>query len=152
MISLWVSKTQWYWREGKKGTDRRQSIEIQLTRTWWTWVLKTIFAMWCKVASDLKSHREDMCMRAQSLSLVQLFCSSRDLGLQIPLWNPPGSFVHGCSRQEYWSGLPFPPPGDLPDPGIKPKSLALAGGVFTTESPGKPHREDSLLMALEVYA
>ena len=34
----------------------------------------------------------------------------------------PGSSVHGFSRQEYWSGLPFPSPGDLPDPGIKPKS------------------------------
>ena len=45
------------------------------------------------------------------------------------------------SRQEYWSGMPFPPPGDLPDPGIKPVSLrspALAGGFFTTEPPGKP--------------
>ena len=41
----------------------------------------------------------------------------------------------GFSRQEYWSELPFPSPGDLPDPGIKPKSLttpALAGGFFTT--------------------
>ena len=37
----------------------------------------------------------------------------------------------GFSRQEYWSGLPFPSPGDLPDPGIKPTSPALAGGVFT---------------------
>ena len=44
----------------------------------------------------------------------------------------------GFSRQEYWSGLPFPPPGDLPDPGIKPASLALAGRFFTTEPPGKP--------------
>ena len=44
-------------------------------------------------------------------------------------------------RQEYWSGLPFTSPGDLPDPGIKPESLtspALAGGFFTTEPPGKP--------------
>ena len=40
-------------------------------------------------------------------------------------------------RQEYWSGLPFPSPGDLPDPGIKPRSPTLAGGFFTTESPGK---------------
>ena len=40
------------------------------------------------------------------------------------------------SRQEYWSGLPFPPPGDLPDPGIEPVSLALAGGFFTTSPPG----------------
>ena len=45
------------------------------------------------------------------------------------------------SRQEYWSGLPCPPPGDLPNPGIKPASLAssaLAGRSFTTVPPGKP--------------
>ena len=41
-------------------------------------------------------------------------------------------------RQEYWSGLPFPSPGDLPDQGIKPASPALAGRFFTTEPPGKP--------------
>ena len=39
------------------------------------------------------------------------------------------------SRQEYWSGLSFPSPGDLPDPGIEPTSLALTGGFFTTEPP-----------------
>ena len=52
-------------------------------------------------------------------------------------------------RQEYWSGLPFPPPGDLPDPGIEPASLmspALAGGFFTTESPGKPQMPVSILV------
>ena len=41
-------------------------------------------------------------------------------------------------RREYWSGLPFPPPGDLPDPGIEPTSPALAGRFFITEPPGKP--------------
>ena len=43
----------------------------------------------------------------------------------------------GFSRQEYWSGMPCPPPGDLPDPGIKPESLTsptLAGGFFTTST------------------
>ena len=40
-------------------------------------------------------------------------------------------------RQEYWSWLPFPTPGDLPDPGIE-GSPSLAGGFFTTEPPGKP--------------
>ena len=48
----------------------------------------------------------------------------------------------GSSRQEYVSGSPFPSPGDLPDPGVKPlfpASPALAGGFFTTEPPGK-HR------------
>ena len=41
-------------------------------------------------------------------------------------------------NQEYWSGLPFPPPGNLPDPGSEPVSPALAGGFFATEPPGKP--------------
>ena len=45
----------------------------------------------------------------------------------------------GFPRQEYWSGLPFPSPGDLPIPGIKPASPALAGGFFTTELPGKAY-------------
>jgi len=44
----------------------------------------------------------------------------------------------GYSRQEDWSGLPFPSPGDLPDPGIKPISPALAGRFFTAEPLGKP--------------
>ena len=45
----------------------------------------------------------------------------------------------GFSRQDYWGRLPFPPPGDLPDPGIEPTSLvspALASGFFTTLPPG----------------
>ena len=43
----------------------------------------------------------------------------------------------GFPRQEYWSGLPFPSPGDLPNPGIEPMSPALACGFFTPEPPGK---------------
>ena len=48
--------------------------------------------------------------------------------------DPPST---GFSRQEYWSGLPYPPPGDLSDPGIEPTSLTstvLAGGFFTTSA------------------
>ena len=45
----------------------------------------------------------------------------------------------GFPSQEYWSGLPFHSPGDLPDPGIEPTSPALAGGYFTSEPPGKPY-------------
>ena len=58
------------------------------------------------------------------------------------LW-PYGPLAHqaplsmGFSRQEYWSRLPFPSPGDLPNPGIKPTFLALAGRFFTTEFSGK---------------
>ena len=44
----------------------------------------------------------------------------------------------GFPRQEYWSGLPFPSHGALPDPGLELESPALAGGFFTTDPPGKP--------------
>ena len=50
----------------------------------------------------------------------------------------PDSLSMGFPRQEYWSELPFPIPGDLPDPGIKSVSPSLAGGIFTTEPPRKP--------------
>ena len=63
-------------------------------------------------------------------SCVQLFVTPWTVALQAPL-------PMGFSRQEYWSGLPFPSPGDLPDPGIEPVSPALAGEFFTTELPGK---------------
>ena len=46
----------------------------------------------------------------------------------------------GFPRQEYWSGLPFPSPGDLPDPGIEPMSPALAGRFFTAEPLGQPQQ------------
>ena len=46
----------------------------------------------------------------------------------------------GFSRQEYWSGLPFPSPGDLPDPGIELRFTVLQPDALTSESPGKPDR------------
>ena len=60
--------------------------------------------------------------------------------LQPPDCRLPASSAHGISqaRQEYWSGLPFPSPGDLPNPRIKHKPPALVGGFFTTEPPGNP--------------
>ena len=56
--------------------------------------------------------------------------------------SPPGSSVHGIFQARTLEWLPFPTPGDLPDTGIKPTSLAspeLAGRFFTTVSPGKPN-------------
>ena len=58
-----------------------------------------------------------------SFSLVQLFATPWTIAHQAPL-------SKGLSQQEYWSGSPFSPPGDLPNPGIKPASPALAGGFF----------------------
>ena len=68
--------------------------------------------------------------------------------------SPPGSFVHGFSRQEYWSGMPCPPPGDLPDPGIEPASLmspALAGRFFTTSAIWKAPVAFHRMFQLSVY-
>ena len=58
--------------------------------------------------------------------------------------HPPPSM--GFPWQEYWSGLPNPSPGDLPEPGIELASPALAGGSFTTETPRKPNVELSYLL------
>ena len=58
----------------------------------------------------------------------------------------------GFSRQESWSGLPCPPPGDVPDPGTESTSPASAGGFFSTEPPGKPHYRQSLRAFAEAKA
>ena len=74
-----------------------------------------------------------VCVYVSVLSRVQLFATSWTVALQAPL-------SIEFSRQEYWIRLPFPPPADLPGPGIEPMSLvspALAGGFFTTLPPGK---------------
>ena len=77
------------------------------------------------------------------LSHVQFFVTPWTIACQASL--PTGFF-----RQQYWSGLPFPPPGDLPHPGIEPISPALAGRFFTTEPPGKP-RKNSIYVCVCIY-
>ena len=70
-------------------------------------------------------------VKVKSLSCVQLFAT---------LWTVvyEASPSMGFSRQEYCSGLPFPSPGDLPDPGVEPGSPALEADALTSEPPGKP--------------
>ena len=69
----------------------------------------------------------------KSLSRVRLFATPWTVAYQAP----PSM---GFSRQEYWSGVPFPSPGDLPDPGIEPGSPALQADALTSEPPGKPKK------------
>ena len=71
------------------------------------------------------------CMRVKSLQSCLTLCDPMNC-------SPPGTSVHGFSREEYWSGLLCPPPRDLPDPGIGSESLmspALAGGFFLPLAP-----------------
>ena len=70
------------------------------------------------------------CMLSR-FSRVRLFVIPRTVAHQAPL-------SMGFPRQEYWSGLPCPPPGDLPDPGIEPAPPASQADSLPTEPPGKP--------------
>ena len=65
------------------------------------------------------------------LSCVRLFVTPWTVAHQAPPYM-------GFSRQEYWSGLLFPSPGDLPYPGIEPRSPTLQADALTSEAPGKP--------------
>ena len=81
---------------------------------------------------------------AQSLSHIQIFVTPQAVACQAPL-------SMGFSRQEYWSRLPIPTPGDLPNPGIKPVSLAspaLVDWFFTTAAPEKPEAKSELVQFL----
>ena len=83
-------------------------------------------------------------VRAPSLQLHCFSCVSLVVSESTVLWTVAcqAPLSMGFSRQEYWSGLPCPPSGDLPDPGTEPASLnvspALAGGFFTTCHVGSP--------------
>ena len=85
------------------------------------------------------------CMRAQSLSCVQLFATPWTAVHQAPL-------SMGFSRQECWSGLSFPPPGDLPNPGIEPGSPTLQADSLLAESQGKSlhHLGSTLLISTDM--
>ena len=76
------------------------------------------------VVSSISGSKPWLCMHVKFSVLSQTPCTET---LQVPL-------SMEFSRQEYWNGLPFPTPGDLPDPGIKPRLPALAGGYFTWEA------------------
>ena len=70
-------------------------------------------------------------MKEKSLSRVQLFVTPWTVAYQAPL-------SMGFSRQGYWSGLPFPSPGDVPDPGVEPGYPVLQADALQSELLGKP--------------
>ena len=77
-------------------------------------------------------HVRERKVKVKSLGRVRLFATPCTVAYQGPL-------SMGFSRQEYRSELPFPSPGDLPNPGIEPGSPALLADVLPSETPGKPH-------------
>ena len=94
--------------------------QIWETQQWpWDWK-RSVFIPIPKKQSERK--------KVKSLSHVQLFATPWTVAYQAP----PSM---GFSRQEYWSGLPFPSPGDLPDPGIEPGSPAFEADALTWHIP-----------------
>ena len=81
--------------------------------------------------SNLILQCDEECMHAKLLQLCLTLCDPMDC-------SPPGSSIHGFSRQESWSKLPLPSPGDLPNLAIKPRSPALQANSLPTEPLGKP--------------
>ena len=84
-------------------------------------------------------------VKVKSLSRVRLFETLWTVAYQGPL-------SMGFSRQEYWSRLPFPSPGDLPNPGIELRSPALQEGALLSEPPGKPKVKVKSLSRVRLFA
>ena len=118
-------------------------VEITCSKSWWQkWKMFAVDSLRSETGSRLKVSKKILGssenrvkdgvdgVGAQSLSRVRLFATPWTVAHQAPLST-------GFSRQGCWSGLPYPPPGDLPDPKIKSTSLtspALAGRFFTTST------------------
>ena len=101
--------------------------ELQTTFSQLSWLaLEPYFCIFIKVAPLIVTRA---CVRA--CSVVSDSATPWTVACQAAL-------SLGFSRQEYWSGLPCPPPGDLPDPGIKPASPALQAGSLPLSHPGRP--------------
>ena len=96
-----------------------------------------------RVGHDRVNEQQRGCLGAQVLSHVRHFAVLWTVARQAPL-------LMGFPRQECWSGLPLPTPGDLPDPGIKhtsPVSPALPGRFFTTAPPGSPNPHRTVVIS-----
>ena len=115
---IWACSSNWWWT-GKSGV--LQSMGSQRVRHDWVTELNWTERLFIYLFIYFPS----------LLDHVQLFATPSTVACQAPL-------SMEFYRQEYWSGLPIPIPGDLPDPGIKLSSPAVAGGFFTTAPPGKP--------------
>ena len=125
-------KKPWYWEILKAGGegDNRGWGGWMASPTWWTWVWASSRSWWWigkpgmlqLMGSQRAGHDWETFIMyiewVKSLSRVQLFATPWTIAYQAP----PSM---GFSRQEYWSGVPFPSPGDLPDPGIESVSPAL---------------------------
>ena len=130
ICGLWKKKkTKLRETEGGTVVTRDGSVKQR-----WSTVNQRVYTFHCKMTKLWGSkvqHHDCERKKVKSLSRFQLFVT-----LWTAAYQAPPSM--GFSRQEYWGGLPFPSPGDLPDPGIEPRSPASRADAVTSEPPGKP--------------
>ena len=113
------------WTEDPGGLQSMGSQELDTTdRLSTCHVLDTILSLF-QILSHLISNSSAAAAAAKLLQSCPTLATPWTIARQVPL-------SMGFSRQEYWSGLPFPPLGDLPNPGIKPRSLTLQVDSFTS--------------------
>ena len=126
-ISLHVEQQTGLLFEDKEEPQLCCQKKVVLSKTWW---FKVEFLF--RLTSLCRFFSEAVCLpkgKVKLLSHIQLFAAPWAVAHQAP---PSMEF----SRQEYWSGLPFPSPGDLPNPGIEPGSPALQADALLSEPPG----------------
>ena len=111
------------------GKEQNSNFEV--------WFLLNAYCFCTIVSQTMISQIPCVC-----ISCVQLFATPWTVAHQAPT-------SMGFSRQEYWSGLPFASPGDLPNPGIEPRSPALQADALTSEPPGKPIDDSSIMLKKE---
>ena len=110
-------------------------LSFQSSLNDWLWSIPFVLnhnvqPKWSQFTSDFHNCPCSSLSEVKSLSGVRLFATPWMAAYQAPR-------SMGFSRQEYWSGLPFPSPGDLPNPGIEPRSPALQTDALPSEPPGK---------------
>ena len=123
----------WFLQLPGARTDSCDCLPVCLLNVFFIW--RDAFCILFEMILLLYAHSIMCACMLSHFSLIWFFATPWTVALQVP----PSM---GFSRQEYWSGLPCPPPGDLPDPGIEPTSLispALTGGFFTTRATWQPH-------------
>ena len=134
-------KRPWCWERLKAGQeeDDRGWDGWMASLTQWTWVWVNSGSWWWTERPGMLQSMGTCLSNWTEMELnwwvshcrAQLFVTPWTVACQAPL-------SVGFPRQEYWSGLPFPSPGDLPDLGIEPRSPALQADALPSESPGKP--------------
>ena len=127
------------------------NYEICCFRCWWWVISDTTVVSRLALSRWVCFEQEYVCTCTYMYTLCVCVCVCVCVCMVSLVWPFATPWTVACqapqfmefSRQEYWSGLPFPSLGDLPDPGIEPRSPmcpALAGGFFITEPPKKPYK------------